>query len=98
MNHGDIKAFTLTGTMSGATFVKSRERLLHEVEAGMRDDGFVPHLDLKTLFTRSMDAEGNFDFEVTMYGIFVGEDQSLYVAGVTDGKEVPRDRSITPTK
>jgi len=94
----DIKAFTVTGKVSGDKFIKTRERLLHDIESGMRDEGYVPHLDLKELFTRSMDAEGNFDFELTIYGIYVGEEQSTYVAGVTDGKEVMSVKSTVQTK
>ena len=64
----------------------------------MRDEGYVPHLDLKELFIRTMDADGNFDFELTVYGIYVGEEQSLSIAGVTDGKTILREKSIAQTK
>ena len=98
MVNTDIKAFSVTGTISGDKFIQTRERLLHEVEAGMRDEGYVPHLDLKELFTRQMDADGNFEFTLTVYGIYVGEEQSLSIAGVTDGKMISREKSTVPTK
>ena len=87
----------MSGKISGESFITTKERLFHDVEAGMRDEGYVPHLDLKELFTRAIDAEGNFDYELTIYGIYVGEEQSLSVAGITDGKVVMKRNSTAQT-
>lgn len=98
MHNGDIKSFSLAGKISGDTFIESKRRLSLHIEQQMRAEGYVPHLDLKELFTRSMDADGNFDFELTVYGIHVGEEQSLLIAGITDGKEIMSAKSMTPSK
>lgn len=97
MYSGDIKSFILAGKMSGGSFIQTKERLLHHIEQQMRSEGYVPHLDLNQLTTRSMDTEGNFDFTFVVYGIYVGEEKSLLVAGITDGREVMKEKSTTQT-
>lgn len=98
MHYDSIKGFQVDGVISGDSFVTTRERLLHEIEVQMRDEGYVPHLDLNPITTREYVSEGNFDFKITVYGVYIGEEKSLSVAGVTDGKEIPKGKSILLTK
>lgn len=51
--HIDIQRFSLTGTMAYDTFNEARKTLAKDVEDSMRDEGFVPVLDLPDVFSRS---------------------------------------------
>jgi hypothetical protein len=89
--HNEIKRFELTGTVTHDTFVQTRDALIKEVEDSMRDQGYVPVLDLAPQFTREYDAETEtFSFQLSIYGISVGEEEAWQTAGVTNGQIVPR--------
>lgn len=88
--HDDIRRFGLTGTITSDRFVSAREWLIKDVEDGMRDEGFVPVLDLKPQFTRSYNPDKEeFEFEISVYGTYVGE-ESWHVSGMTNGTLVKR--------
>lgn len=94
--HNDIKRFGLTGTITSDRFVVAREALLKDVEDSMRDEGYVPVLDLHPQFTREFDVDSEtFTFEISIYGAYVG-DESWHIAGMTNGTLV--GKSIRPQK
>lgn len=94
--HDDIKRFELVGQVTHDKFVATREALIKNVEGSMRDEGYVPVLDLHPQFTRQYDAEREvFDFHVSVYGVHVGE-QAWQIAGMTNGRLI--ERSTHPTK
>lgn len=89
--HDDIKRFGLTGTITSDRFVSARDALVREVEDSMRDEGFVPVLDLIPQFTRSYEPETEtFSFEISVYGTYVGEEESWQVAGTMNGIPVAK--------
>lgn len=89
--HDDIKRFGLTGEITSDKFVSARESLIKEVEDEMREEGYVPVLDLIAQFTRSLDPlRGVFHFELSIYGVYVGEEESCRVAGITNGTRVQK--------
>lgn len=95
--HDDIKRFHLTGTITSDKFVSARESMIKDVEDGMRDEGFVPVLDLLPQFTRNYNAEeANFTFTISIYGVYVGEERAWLIAGMNSGLEV--QRYTHPTK
>jgi|SRR6266540_2308983 len=97
MMHKDIKRFGLTGQITSDTFLSTRETLIKEVEDGMRDEGFVPVLDLIPQFTRVYDnTTETFSFELSIYGIHVGEDKAWQVAGMMNG--ILQERSTRPQR
>lgn len=94
--HDDIKRFELTGTITSDKFVSARESLVRELEASMRDGGFVPVLDLHPQFTREYNPETqDFNFTLSVYGTHVGE-ESWRIAGMMNG--TPISRSTHQTK
>ena len=89
--HNEIKRFGLTGTITSDRFVVAREALIKDVEDSMRDEGFVPVLDLHPQFTREYDPETEaFSFEISVYGAYVGEEESWHIAGMMNGTAVER--------
>jgi hypothetical protein len=77
--------------VTSGTFLQTRERLIHDVEAGMRDEGFIPILDLIPQFTREYDADTEtFSFTLSVYGTHVGEENSWQQAGMMNGRLVEK--------
>ena len=84
--HDDIKRFGLTGEVTSGNFVSTRESLIREVEDSMRDEGYVPLLDLTPMFTREYrPGTETFSFQLSVYGVYVGEDEAWQLAGMTNG-------------
>lgn|SRR4051812_497419 len=89
--HDRIKRFSLNGIILPELAVQTRERLIINIESDMRDQGYVPVLDLTPQFTRVYDAvKEHFEFDLSVYGVYVGKDEEWQIAGMTDGKLVER--------
>lgn len=95
--HDDVKRFALTGEITSGTFVSARDALIKEVEDSMRDEGFVPVLDLNPQFTRTFNPETEtFEFELSVYGAYVGEETAWDVGAWTNGTLT--ERSTRPQR
>lgn len=94
--HQDIKRFSLDGNITSDAFLQERERLIEDLEADMRDQGYVPVLDLLPHFTREYDAESEaFTFILSCYGTEVGEEESWAIAGIMNGRAIPRSTPMS---
>ena len=95
--HDDIRKFSMEGELGEPNVVATKERLVHFVETTMREQGFVPALDIEEQFTLDYDpVNESFTFKLTVYAVEVGRDKSWQVSGVMSGKEIPK--YIPPTK
>ena len=95
--HDNIKKFYLDGLVADENLVQSREELERNLEDQMRDAGYVPVLDMDPQFTLDyIPADENFKFNLTIYGVKVGRQQSWSIAGIMNGKVI--QRSTVPTK
>ena len=95
--HFSIKSFYRKGTITSNQFFTAKERIIKDIEGEMRDEGYVPVLDYPLLFTRNyIQEEENFEFEITLCGAYIGEEESWLVGGIMNGTKVPR--SIHQTK
>jgi len=87
----EIKPFVMTGVILEKNLVASKENLIRELEAQIRDTGYVPHLDLDPVFVATPDFDDDKlrNFELTIYGSKCknGEDP-WQVAGVSNGRVV----------
>lgn len=84
--HDEIIRHSLKGTIGDNNIVLQRERLIHFVESQMRDEGCVPSLDLEPQFTLDFDpSTETYEFELTVYGIYIGKEQACETAGITSG-------------
>ena len=96
--HEDIKRFPLEGAITDAlNVVEHKERLISFIEGAMRDEGYVPLLDMEPHFNQRFDVEGeHFEFKLSVYGVFVGKEESWGIAGVMSGNKIPK--YIAPSK
>lgn len=96
--HDEVRRFPLDGEIADASnLVETRDRLVYFVETAMRDHGFVPALDLEPQFTLDYDLDKEtYKFVLSVYGIYLGREESWRCVGVMSGKKIMR--STPPAK
>lgn len=86
--HDEVTRNHLSGTiLDSDNVVEHRERLVQFIESRMRDDGHVPLLDMEPQYTQRWNG-AEFEFDISVYSVFVGHDRAAVVAGVMGGKEI----------
>jgi hypothetical protein len=57
----------------------------------MRENGYVPVLDLGPFFSTKLEKDGHYSFLLTVYGVYVGRKKSWKIEGMDGGgKYQPR--------
>lgn len=86
--HENIKAFHTRGVMDPmANLVSTKERLVLDLEATMRELGYVPVLDLEPQLTREfIEKDESHSFKLTVYGVLVKGKNPWEWAGISNGK------------
>jgi hypothetical protein len=90
--HDEVKRFPLDGEIvDSGNLVTAKERLVNFVETQMRDEGYVPVLDLEPQFTLdyNLDTEG-YSFKLSVYGVHVGKEGAWQSAGMMNGKMITK--------
>ena len=93
--HESIKRYHLTGEVKYDMLTRVRETLEKAIEDNMRDEGYVPVLDMDPHLTQSLNDSGNFNVELSIYGAYVG-DKSWQVAGIMNGKTIMKHHTQKP--
>lgn len=89
--HDEIQRFNLNGDIADHDVTKTRERLVEFVESMMRDQGYVPALDIEPQFTvEYVPDEQRFKFALSVYGVRTSKERTWSVGGILSGKEIPR--------
>jgi hypothetical protein len=97
--HDDIIRYSLDGQIDDSNVVQSKERLIHHLEGDMRDEGVVPSLDLDPQFTLYYNEDTEqYDFSLTVYGVYVGKEEAWQGAVVTSGKKITKPTPPTKSK
>ena len=96
--HKAIKRFGLEGVLDDdSSFARLRDYYESQIVRDMREDGYVPVLDLGTYW--STDFTGtNYNFKLSVYGVKVGRKKAWEVEGFAGGREVPRHTPPTKSK
>ena len=96
--HEEIKRFGFKGIVAeGTNVVEFKNSMVRFVENQMREEGFVPALDIEAQYTQQYHQEhNNYSFEISVYGLYVGEEKAWQAAGVMNGRTILR--SIPQTK
>jgi hypothetical protein len=87
-----IKTFDLEGEFADDSFALLT-RLNAEKSLGhmMRDNGYLPVLDLDPIWSTSYDSGNDkWHFAIYMYGTYVGKRRSWEYEGVSQNKLIPR--------
>lgn len=81
-SHKDIKKFSLTGEIYDDAFIpRLKSQYVSMLIDGMKHEGYVPRYDIDSDFTLSYNGK-TFDFELSVYGVHVGEKYSNWINGI----------------
>src|SRR6478736_7398288 len=82
MQHRPVKRFQEKGSVADdSDFIRTRETLDKVITDGMRDEGYVPILDLGPFWSTSLEGE-HYTFVLSYYGVFVGREKAWKTLGM----------------
>lgn len=84
-----IRRFAVEGRLIESAFIQSRDTYRSLLLNMMREEGFVPLLDVNPVFTTNYLGGDKFEFSYTMQGVSVGKELAWRVDGMMDGKLIP---------
>jgi hypothetical protein len=97
IHHKPIKRFNLSGNIHDeASLWRLKLEYQKLLDSEMRLSGYVPRLDINQDFTVEYNYEKKyFEFELSIYGIFIGKKKSEWILGVDETKliYIPKIRS-----
>jgi hypothetical protein len=95
-HHRPIRKFNLSGVIhDDSAIARLREEYTRLIVTEMRSCGCVPRFDIDLDFTIDYnETKEYFEFEITIYGTYVGRRQSEWIAGLDKTKPI----YIAPTK
>jgi len=102
--HKTIKRFAMEGKVGDdAYFARLRAHYEMLLVQNMRDQGYVPVLDLGPYWSTSYrKEEDEYEFLLSIYGVYLGRRRSWEVEGISAGREIkrltPRTKSKPPSE
>ncbi len=95
LHHKQIKRFTLDGVIHDESVIgRLKNEYIRLLVSEMRLTGYVPRFDIEPDFTIEYNEEkSNFNFELSIYGIYAGRKQSEWIAGADGHKVIPIAKS-----
>ena len=95
--HSNVKRFQVDGIIGDdADFPRLRAHYEHLLAKEMRNNGYIPVLDLGPYFSTEYQSK-QYNFVVTAYGIYVGRRKAWEIQGITNGRLVsmttPKNKS-----
>jgi hypothetical protein len=87
-HHRRIKKFGLDGVIHDEGRIpRLKDQYIFMVVTSMKSQGYVPRYDIDPDFTVSYNGRG-FDFELSIYGVFVGRKKAEWIEGLDGAKPV----------
>jgi len=95
VTHQIIRRFQVEGEVdSDSYFIQTQETCKKTLVSQMKDEGWIPLLDLDPVWRSTLSEKGTYTFDYTMHGIYIGEDSWQY-DGMLGTKLI---QSIRPNK
>lgn len=91
MTNQMIRRFSMDGEFLETKYLQTRQAVLTATVVQMKDEGFVPLLDVNPTWLTHWLGEDNdkYTFQFTMQGVYVGKEKAWGTFGVMDGKLIP---------
>jgi hypothetical protein len=91
--HRNLKRFHMDGIIGDdASIPRLKDEYIRLLNMGMKQDGYAPRLDIPADFTLHYD-KGNFAFELSVFGTFVGRKVALCLDGIDHGRPIYTQKS-----
>lgn len=89
-----LKSFGMQGQIHDDSAIpRLRKQYENLIEDDMRIQGYVPILDLDIQFSLSYDEQNDtYDFDIVIYGVYVGKKKSFLYEGFSGQSLIPRQR------
>ena len=96
VHHKPLKRFGLEGSIYDDSAIwRLKIEYMRLMISEMRLSGYVPRIDIAPDFTMSYNEKSeSFNFELSLYGIYVGKRKSEWIFGVDERAVIP----IPPSK
>ena len=84
MHHKPLKRFGLNGSIySDSALIRLKQEYIDLLNTEMKLMGYVPRLDIDIDFTIEYNRQKHyFEFELSIYGIFVGKKKAKWITGI----------------
>ncbi len=87
-SHKPIKRFGLEGEIYDDSYItRLKDQYISMIISVMRSHGYVPRYDIDTDFTIGYNGR-TFDFQLSVYGVYVGKDKAKCILGIDKSKPV----------
>jgi hypothetical protein len=95
VHHKPLKRFGLEGSIYDDSAIwRLKIEYMRLIISEMRLSGYVPRIDIAPDFTMSYNERSeSFNFELSLYGIYVGKRKSEWIFGVDETKVIPIQRN-----
>lgn len=90
LHHKPIRKFNLQGTIyDDSAIIRLRDEYGRLLCTEMKMMGYVPRLDISQDFTIEYNEHKQyFEFELTLYGVYVGKKKSEWIIGIDETKPI----------
>jgi len=86
--HKSIRRFHLEGQIYDDSFIpRLRNEYINILKTQMQLQGYAPRIDIDPEFTLEYDGK-NYDFKLSLYGIFVGKRNAQWIEGLYGNKPI----------
>jgi hypothetical protein len=91
LHHKPLKRFGLSGSIySDSAIIRLKQEYINLLITEMKIMGYVPRIDIDFDFTMQYNKQKQyFEFELSIYGIFVGKKKAEWITGVDGTRVVP---------
>lgn len=91
LHHRPIRKFGLSGKiLDDSIILRIKGEYVRLIISEMRFAGYVPRLDMLPDFTLDYNEKKEyFEFEISMYGVYVGKRKSEWILGIDETRVVP---------
>ena len=87
--HSNVKKFQVDGIMNDdADFPRLRSQFEDMLIKQMRDNGYIPVLDLGPYFSTEYRSDSKYNFIITAYGTYVGRRKAWELQGICNGQTI----------
>lgn len=84
-----IRRWTYVGEYTEVKLIQTRDTLNRAMLDEMRDEGYIPLLDVNPVWATTYLGGERFQYKLTMQGVHVGKERAWDYQGMMDGKLVP---------
>lgn len=94
-HHKPIKRFSLNGVIHNDSLIgRLKDEYVRLLLSEMKISGYVPRIDIDTDFTiRYNEKAETFNFELSIYGIYIGKKQAECIQGIDGTTVIPTQQN-----